>query len=58
MSRSSTVSQEGVWAKAMREHDFAAILDWFSIYFFSTGAFILITADLAVGFASGWNWGM
>ena len=39
-------NSEGVWARAMRQENFAAILDWFSRYFFGCGIAILLVVDV------------
>lgn len=46
-------SSEGIWVRAMRERNFAAILDWFTTYFFGAGIAILLVIDLVAWVDSG-----
>src|ERR1700726_2994690 len=41
------------WADAIRQKDFAAIADWFILYFFSTGVIALLLIGIAAGFDDG-----
>lgn len=48
-----TEPSNGVWVRAMRQREFAAILDWFSWWFFGCGFAILIAIDLMTAFGAG-----
>ena len=38
-------SSRGIWTRAIEDQNFAAILDWFSIYFFGCGIAVLLSID-------------